>query len=186
MISYSPMLPADILSLDLLNLDALSENFSMSYYMDYFLNFPLEFIAATSHTHTLPENTNLIYTRPIVGHAFGKKEEKEKLCYHLSVLSVAPCARKAGIGRQIIKMFEGTGNSYGAWFTDLFVRGRNKVAIEFYKRLGYKVYREIYGYYTHPHDIAFDMRKSLSVDTEKAMERQSKNINLDEFPDTVL
>lgn len=183
MISYSPMLPADILSLDLLNLDQLSENFSTSYYMDYFLNCPLDFIAATSYTHSLPEDTNLIYTRPIIGHAFGKLEDKEQLCYHLSVLSVAPCARKFGIGRQIINMFEGTGNSYQAWFSDLFVRERNQVAIEFYRRLGYKVYRKIYGYYTHPHDTAFDMRKSLKEDTEKAMENPGKDITLNAFSD---
>ena len=51
------------------------------------------------------------------------------------------------------------------WFVDLFVRVSNNVAVAMYKKLGYSVYRQIYGYYSGEED-AYDMRKALPRDTD--------------------
>lgn len=176
MISYSPMLPEDILSLDIVNLDAKSENFTFSYYMHYFINHPADLMVATSHTYNLPKETDLLYTRPIVGYCFGKKEAKEKPCYHLSAISVSPCARNSGVGGHMMHFFENTGNAYKCWFIDLFVRESNSIAISFYKKLGYTVYRKVIDYYLSPKEHAYDMRKSLEIDTKKDMMREGKDI----------
>ena len=51
------------------------------------------------------------------------------------------------------------------YFVDLFVRVSNNVAVAMYKKLGYSVYRQIYGYYSGEED-AYDMRKALPRDKE--------------------
>lgn len=174
---YSPMLPEDILSLDLTNLDSKTENFTFGYYMEYFMNHTSDFFTARRFQDVCIPSTNMIYTNPIVGYLFGKKQLKEKLCYHLSGLSVAPFSRKHGIGSILMKLFETTGNSYNAWFVDLYVRESNKIAIDFYHRNGYLFYRKVIRYYWYPVENALDMRKSLSIDTHKFMSKPGKDID---------
>ena len=56
---------------------------------------------------------------------------------------------------------------HDAYFVDLFVRPSNKVAVGFYEKLGYKVYRSVYQYYSSnegPSEDAYDMRMSLPKD----------------------
>ena len=56
---------------------------------------------------------------------------------------------------------------HDAYFVDLFVRPSNNVAVNFYKQLGYDVYRSVTGYYssnTGPSEDAYDMRMSLPKD----------------------
>merc|ERR1712080_401891 len=51
------------------------------------------------------------------------------------------------------------------YFVDLFVRVSNTVAINFYRQLGYSVYRTVLQYYSGENDEdAYDMRKALSRD----------------------
>ncbi len=52
---------------------------------------------------------------------------------------------------------------------DLFVRVSNLVAVDMYRKLGYSVYRRVLDYYSgsEQDEDAFDMRKALSIDTEK-------------------
>lgn len=179
MIIYEPMLPKDVLSLDLANLDSKSENFTFSYYMGYLLNHPCDFFTVRSFFPFFSQPTSMIFTRPIFGYAFGRKEPKEKLCYHLSAISVAPSARKLGIGTSLMRMFEHTGNSYEAWFIDLFVRESNKLAISFYKRLGYAVYRTVFDYYLYPKENALDMRLSLEKDTSRELSNPGQDVSVE-------
>lgn len=54
------------------------------------------------------------------------------------------------------------------WFVDLFVRESNTRAVQFYRKLGYVVYRRVLGYYGGGDgEDALDMRKSLSRDRRK-------------------
>ena len=51
---------------------------------------------------------------------------------------------------------------------DLFVRVSNKIAISFYNKLGYTVYRTVLQYYSGEQDEdAYDMRKALTMDKHK-------------------
>ena len=62
---------------------------------------------------------------------------------------------------------------HDAYFVDLFVRPSNKIAVNFYKGLGYDVYRTVTGYYsgdsTTPTEDAYDMRMSLPKDPDGSL-----------------
>ena len=61
-----------------------------------------------------------------------------------------------------------TDKIHKAWFVDLFVRASNSVAIGFYQKLGYSVYRTVDKYYSGENrEDAKDMRKCMSIDTKK-------------------
>ena len=63
---------------------------------------------------------------------------------------------------------EEVSDSKNCYFVDLFVRVSNKIAISFYKKLGYSVYRTVLQYYSGEKDEdAYDMRKALTMDVNK-------------------
>lgn len=170
MFLYEPMMPEDVYSMDLTNLDRKSENFTFDYYLSYLLYHPYDFFTVRNmNMINLPKNSDMIYTNPIIAYIFGKREAKEQLCFHLSAISVSPSYRAAKIGTNLISIFEKMGEFYGAYFVDLFVRESNYVAIRFYEKNGYAKYRKIIKYYEFPLEDAFDMRKSLPLDTGKEL-----------------
>ena len=60
---------------------------------------------------------------------------------------------------------------HDAYFVDLFVRPSNKIAVGFYRNLGYEVYRSVAGYYSGPGgEEAFDMRMSLPKDVDGSLQ----------------
>jgi N-terminal acetyltransferase B complex catalytic subunit len=91
---------------------------------------------------------------------------------HITALTVAPEARRLGIGKILTEQLEDQGDANNAWFVDLFVRRSNDRAISFYKSIGYSVFRVVKDYYgdhaTDPSSAsedAFDMRKPLKRDS---------------------
>lgn len=90
---------------------------------------------------------------------------------HITALTVAPEARRLGIGKILVEQLEVAANTNDTWFMDLFVRRSNHRAITFYRRLGYSVFRVVKDYYgdhaTDPSktgEDAFDMRKAMKRD----------------------
>lgn len=90
---------------------------------------------------------------------------------HITALTVAPEARRLGIGKILTGLLENQADANDAWFVDLFVRKSNERAITFYKSIGYSVFRVVKGYYgdhaTDPSktsEDAFDMRKPMKRD----------------------
>lgn len=170
MFLYEPMMPEDIYSMDLTNLDRKSENFTFDYYLSYLLYHPYDFFTVRNmNMINLYRNSDMIYTNPVIAYIFGKREAKEQLCFHLSAISVSPSYRAAKLGTNLINIFEKMGEFYGAYFVDLFVRESNYTAIKFYEKNGYVKYRRIIKYYESPLEDAFDMRKSLSLDSNKVL-----------------
>ncbi|XWW96658.1 hypothetical protein V2A60_004635 [Cordyceps javanica] len=119
----------------------------------------------------------------IVGYIMGKVESspdayKYSEHYlpwhaHITALTVAPEARRLGIGRILTEQLEAAANANDAWFMDLFVRKSNTRAIAFYKSMGYSVFRVVKDYYcdhaadaTKSTEDAFDMRKSMTRDVK--------------------
>ena len=93
---------------------------------------------------------------------------------HITALTVAPEARRMGIGKILCQQLEAAAKSADGWFVDLFVRKSNERAIRFYENLGYKVFRVVREYYgdhatdsTQNSEDAYDMRKPLPRDKEK-------------------
>jgi N-terminal acetyltransferase B complex catalytic subunit len=92
---------------------------------------------------------------------------------HITALTVAPEARRLGIGKILTDQLEAAADDHEAWFVDLFVRRSNHRAIAFYKNLGYSVFRVVKGYYgdhatdsTKGSEDAFDMRKPMKRDKD--------------------
>ncbi|EFY87468.1 N-acetyltransferase 5 [Metarhizium acridum CQMa 102] len=93
---------------------------------------------------------------------------------HITALTVAPEARRLGIGKILTDQLETAADDNDAWFVDLFVRRSNHRAIAFYKSLGYSVFRVVKDYYgdhatdsTQAGEDAFDMRKPMKRDRDR-------------------
>jgi N-terminal acetyltransferase B complex catalytic subunit len=99
---------------------------------------------------------------------------------HITALTVAPEARRLGIGKILCEQLEAAADANNAWFVDLFVRKSNHRAITFYKSLGYSVFRVVKDYYyngdaadpANSSEDAFDMRKSMRRDADRQHARE--------------
>lgn len=92
---------------------------------------------------------------------------------HITALTVAPEARRSGIGKILTEQLELAADANNTWFVDLFVRSSNQRAITFYKNMGYSVFRVVKDYYgdhatdpTKRGEDAFDMRKPMKRDKD--------------------
>ena len=73
-----------------------------------------------------------------------------------------------GLANQLMEGLEEVSDFKNCYFVDLFVRVSNKIAISFYNKLGYTVYRTVLQYYSGEQDEdAYDMRKALTMDVNK-------------------
>lgn len=139
------------------NLDVLTETYTLGFYLDYLALWPAYQIAVDA-----PNGATSAY---ILGKAEGSGTNWHG---HVSAVSVAPQFRRLGIARVLMKDLERISEHiYNAYFVDLFVRISNVLAIAMYERLGYVVYRQVERYYSGEED-AYDMRKALPRDPEKA------------------
>lgn len=98
---------------------------------------------------------------------------------HITAVTVAPEARRLGIGKLLSEQFEAAADAHDAFFVDLYVRPSNHKAIAFYKNMGYSVYRVVKDYYgDNPEDPsrdgedAYDMRKSMKRDAKREHVRE--------------
>ncbi|PFH54902.1 hypothetical protein XA68_12248 [Ophiocordyceps unilateralis] len=154
------------------NLDPLTETYDVGFYLHYFAKWPSLFYVCED------ANGN------ILGYVMGKVESspdaykysKHYLPWHahITALTVAPEARRLGIGKILTELLEAAADANDAWFMDLFVRRSNQKAIAFYECLGYSVFRVVRDYYgdhaTDPNqssEDALDMRKAMKRDTHK-------------------
>ena len=170
--------PNDLYHLNLCNLDPLTENYSIDFYLTYLMRWPSLFQCIESHGR-------------IVGYIMGKVESSPAQLQnspnalpwhgHITVLTVAPQYRRMGYATLLSKALEEACEKQNAWFVDLYVRASNKLAIEMYRKMGYSVYRRVVDYYSDDPtgkgggkgEDAFDMRKPLSRDTNKRHVREN-------------
>ncbi|CUI15215.1 N-acetyltransferase complex ARD1 subunit, putative [Bodo saltans] len=153
---------SDLLEYNFVNLDQLTETYSVGFYGEYLTHWP-EYQKVARHPNGL-----------IMGYVLGKVEgEGEDWHGHVSAVTVAPTFRRLGVGEQLMELLERTSSSvHNAYFVDLFVRSCNTVAIDMYRRLGYTVYRRVLGYYraggAFPNDEdALDLRKAMPRDASR-------------------
>mmetsp|Transcript_32685 Transcript_32685/g.52322 ORF Transcript_32685/g.52322 Transcript_32685/m.52322 type:complete len:178 (-) Transcript_32685:208-741(-) len=147
----------DLLSVNKVNLDPLTETYSMSFYMLYMARWPEYFRIARS------------VNNDVMGYIIGKAEGEKQLWHgHVSAVTVSPEYRRMGLATVLMNDLEYiTDKVHKAWFVDLFVRASNSVAIGFYEKLGYSIYRTVTKYYSSDGEDAHDMRKPMSIDKEK-------------------
>ncbi|KAH9910048.1 acyl-CoA N-acyltransferase [Xylariomycetidae sp. FL2044] len=169
MISFRAFQPNDLNKISKCNLDPLTETYDLGFYMQYFAKWPTMFQVAVDDQGN------------ILGYIMGKLESSpDFLKYsehylpwhgHITALTVAPEARRSGIGTILSEHLETAAEAGNAWFVDLFVRKSNTRAIKFYEGMGYSVFRVVKEYYgdnvndpTASGEDAYDMRKPMKRD----------------------
>jgi N-terminal acetyltransferase B complex catalytic subunit len=169
MYNVNPLLPDTLFKLDQINLDKFSESFTFDYYLYYLKNHSEDCYYVSNSTGT-----------PI-GYVLSKIECNNKseriFNNHLSAISVSPSYRRYRLGSLLMDILENNGILYNCKYVDLFVRVSNKTGLNFYSRLGYVVYRRIFGYYNDEED-AYDMRKSLIHDPNKEYMKRGEDTDV--------
>jgi len=147
----------DLFRFNGINLDPLTEMYGLSFYLQYLARWPEYFMVAESPSGDL------------MGYIMGKAEgHGENWHGHVTAVSVGPPHRRLGLANKLMEGLEQVSDKKNCYFVDLFVRVSNTVAINFYRQLGYSVYRTVLQYYSGENDEdAYDMRKALSRDELK-------------------
>jgi N-terminal acetyltransferase B complex catalytic subunit len=145
MTTHRRFVASDLFRFNNINLDPLTETYSISSYFDYLSRWPDYFI--------ISENSN----KSLMGYVMGKAEGDDELWHgHVSAVTVAPEYRRMGLARHLMGLLEQVSEKiYDTFFVDLFVRQSNKIAIGMYEAFGYSIYRRVIGYYTGPEEDAY-------------------------------
>lgn len=171
----------DLLDANSVNLDPLTENFNLLFYMEYLNQWPGLFFKAT-------EPYSLFgHTKELAGYMMGKTEgqlARKEWHTHITAVTVQDTYRRIGLALELCIQLERitAGPPHNTWFVDLFVKVTNELARKMYEKLGYSVYRRVVGYYggklsedrnaINDEIDAFDMRKSLPCDEKNETVRE--------------
>lgn len=139
MTSVTPFKAMDLLNMNHVNLDILTENFYAGFYFEYLSRWP-----------TLCFKT-VTPTGMCSGYMIGKVEGKGKEWHsHITAVTVAWDYRRMGLAKYLVKELQvrSEDSLTNCWFMDLFVRSTNNLAINMYKGLGFDIFRRIKGYYS--------------------------------------
>eukprot|EP01065_Artemidia_motanka_P035436 TRINITY_DN43342_c0_g1_i1.p1 TRINITY_DN43342_c0_g1~~TRINITY_DN43342_c0_g1_i1.p1 ORF type:complete len:200 (+),score=58.77 TRINITY_DN43342_c0_g1_i1:66-602(+) len=150
----------DLLSFNTVNFDPLTETFTNDFYYRYLTHWP--------SYQVMSRDPNGFAQGYMIGKIEGTGEDWHA---HVSAVTVAPDARRLGLGGQLMDMLErAAADVDNCYFVDLFMRKSNKAAAKMYEALGYQTYRTVLGYYSGdtPED-ALDMRKALRRDQERSV-----------------
>ncbi|EDO18327.1 hypothetical protein Kpol_1039p76 [Vanderwaltozyma polyspora DSM 70294] len=175
MSTIQPFEATDLFKLDNINLDILTENFPVEFYMEYLILWPDLFFKSLETTIDSQVNNN-----NISGYMMAKTEGKAHEWHtHITAVTVASEFRRISLASRLCNSLEAItdSNPHNVNFIDLFVKCNNDLAIMLYEKLGYSVYRRVIGYYNSSEDgypntlkkvnddkDAFDMRKSMQRD----------------------
>ena len=125
----------DLLKFNNVNLDVLTETYSMPFYYHYMSRWPEAFMVAEG------PNSSGGCSSPMMGYVLGKAEGDDELWHgHVSAVTVAPAYRRLGLAKTLMDDFEHLCvDTYKAYFVDLFVRETNILAREMYEKFGYSI-----------------------------------------------
>ena len=143
----------DLFRFNGINLDPLTETYGLSFYLKYMARWPEYFMVAESPSGDL------------MGYIMGKSEgQNENWHGHVTAIMLEQSIGgwvgwwglqgmevifvMAGLANQLMEGLEEISDSKNCYFVDLFVRVSNKIAISFYNKLGYTLYRTVLQYYS--------------------------------------
>ncbi|KAH8249215.1 hypothetical protein KR032_007325 [Drosophila birchii] len=152
MTSLREMLFDDLFKFNSLVFDALTEVYSLTFFVEHLLKFPgLSQIAIAPG----PEGRRM-------GYIFGKKENigKWNSQGHISALTVSAEYRRLGVATALMNYFYTALSHRGASWVNLFMRCSNLIAYRLYCSLGYVNQGTVLDYYPEPEN-AFEMRKYI-------------------------
>ncbi|KAH3667053.1 hypothetical protein WICMUC_005400 [Wickerhamomyces mucosus] len=171
MTSLSPFQATDLFELNPINLDPLTENFNIGFYLEYLTAWPSLFFKSSEISSECKDI--------ISGYMMGKTEGKGKDWHtHITAVTIHHSYRRIGLASYLCNNLEYITDAkpHETRFIDLFVRVNNSLALHLYEKLGYSVYRRVVGYYggeneypmdtktINDHKDAFDMRKGMKRD----------------------
>lgn len=150
----------DLLKLNAVNLDTLTENYDIQYYLEYLLKWPSLMFKVEDPTQ-----------HPI-GYMIGKSEGIELDWHsHITAVTVEKDFRRMKLGKLLVDqlVLASQAADQNCYFMDLYVRTSNSVAVDMYKKFGFSVFRRVVGYYGGggSNEDAFDMRLPLARDLPK-------------------
>ncbi|KAL3235107.1 hypothetical protein RNJ44_02895 [Nakaseomyces bracarensis] len=172
MTTLDPFEPSDLFQLNNVNLDVLTENFPLEFYLEYLILWPELFFKSNEF--------NGVYSGYMMSKTEGKGQDWHS---HITAVTVAPEFRRISLASKLCNTLEAITDTkpHDVNFIDLFVKCNNDLAIKLYEKLGYSVYRRVIGYYNSPQDgypstlkkvnddkDAFDMRKGMKRDKGKS------------------
>ena len=164
----------DLFRFNGINLDPLTEMYGLSFYLQVSRNtiffclifciFTLQYMARWPEYFQVAESP----AGDLMGYIMGKSEGMNENWHgHVTAVTVGPEHRRLGLANRLMEGLEEISDGKNCYFVDLFVRVSNKIAINFYRKLGYTVYRTVLQYYSGDNDEdAYDMRKALTMDVE--------------------
>lgn len=138
MTSITPFRATDLLSLSAVNLDVLTENYYISFYLGYLCKWPSMFFKS--------ENADGVCT----GYMMGKAEGLQKNWHsHITAVTVSYDYRRIGLARRLVEQLvtSSEDSAYDCYFMDLFVRSTNSLAINMYRGFGFDIFQRVVGYY---------------------------------------
>ncbi|MCJ7635591.1 ribosomal protein S18-alanine N-acetyltransferase [Candidatus Bathyarchaeota archaeon] len=138
-----------------INLTCLPENYSDSYFLEIYQNFPKSFIVATINEKVI----GYIMCRIEIGFS-DLKRFKIGRKGHIISLAVVAEHREQGIASVLLSMVLKNISEYNVDECYLEVRVGNKSATDLYKRYDFETLRTIRGYYRDGED-AYVMSKAL-------------------------
>lgn len=171
MTSVTPFRATDLLSLNAVNLDVLTENYQLEYYLEYLIRWPSLMFKVDG-----PQRC--------VGYMMAKSEGRGREWHsHISAVTVDMEFRRLGLAGQMVEQLRLLSETpdENCYFMDLFVRTSNNVAVGMYKRLGFMPFRRVLQYYgSGKNEDAFDMRMPLARDPRR--ETLIKGAHTEESP----
>ncbi|CEJ94574.1 Putative N-acetyltransferase 5 [[Torrubiella] hemipterigena] len=165
MTTFRQFRPEDLDRFSKCNLDPLTETYDLNFYLQYYSKWPSFFKVCEDMQGNI---VGYIESSP---DAYKFSEHYLPWHAHITALTVAPEARRLGIGKILTEQLEAAADTHDSWFMDLFVRKSNTRAISFYESMGYSVFRVVKDYYgdhaldpSQSGEDAYDMRKSMKRD----------------------
>lgn len=178
MTSIVPFQATDLFYLNATNLDVFTENFPLTFYFQYLSDWPTLFYKSIEST--VDPITNASNSLIASGYMMAKTEGRNMEWHsHVTAVTINHTYRRLGLASRLCTQLEELTKSdpYSVYFVDLFVKVTNKLALNFYEKLGYSVYRRVIGYYgsdpspnrkdLSDQNDAFDMRKAMIRDKKK-------------------
>lgn len=178
MSSLRPFTALDLFRFNATNLDPLTENYDITFYLNYLARWPTYFCAVENAGgrimgYSIPPFSSCFSRRlsflsslfvaffrlpmqwltfffPPPTTVMGKAEGQYTNWHgHVTAVTVAPSYRRLGLAKMMMDELERvTDKVYRGYFVDLFVRVSNEIAIGMYEKLGYSVYRRVMEYYS--------------------------------------
>ena len=126
----------DLLRFNNVNLDPLTETYNMGFYLQYLAKWP-----DICFTAEAPGGRAMGY---ILGKAESFRSEGPDSWHgHVTAVTVPAEYRRLGMATQLMGLLEQASERVRGFFVDLFVRSSNAVAIDWYEKMGYVVYRRV-------------------------------------------